>query len=156
MLKVKIIVVERTRSPFLKEGETFYLKRLRKYAGVEWVEVRGASITRRKPAGEVFAVEERALTRELSPRDYVIAMDRTGVARDSKELASWLQERSLSRNRLAFVIGGPLGLSTQLMDRADEILSLSRLTLTHEMSRLLLLEQLYRACTIIRGEKYHK
>jgi 23S rRNA (pseudouridine1915-N3)-methyltransferase len=57
---------------------------------------------------------------------------------------------------ISFVIGGPLGLSQELLDQADKILSLSRLTLTHEMSRLLLLEQLYRAFTIIRGEKYHK
>ena len=79
-----------------------------------------------------------------------------GKAYESEELASRIEKLSLIHDRLAFVVGGPLGLSKGVLDRSHEIFSLSRLTLTHEMSRLILLEQLYRAFTILRGEKYHK
>jgi 23S rRNA (pseudouridine1915-N3)-methyltransferase len=86
-----------------------------------------------------------------------VPLDRTGHAFDSEELATWLDKLSTGTGGwVSFIIGGPLGLSQELLDQAGRILSLSRLTLTHEMSRLLLLEQLYRAFTIIRGEKYHK
>jgi 23S rRNA (pseudouridine1915-N3)-methyltransferase len=156
MLKLKIIVVDRTRSRFLQEGELFYLKRLRGYAEVEWLEVKPVAMTKGKSEGEVLAWEAEAITRGLLPREYLVALDRSGTMLDSEGVASWLQKMSLSRSRLTFLIGGPLGISRDLLGRSQEILSLSKLTFTHEMSRVLLLEQLYRAFTIQRGEKYHK
>ncbi|UCB47591.1 MAG: 23S rRNA (pseudouridine(1915)-N(3))-methyltransferase RlmH [Deltaproteobacteria bacterium] len=157
MLKLRIIVVDRTRSSFLKEGESFYLERLRRYVQVEWVEVKPAKIRKGRPEQEILGTEGEAIARKVAPRDYLVPLDRTGEQFDSEALAAWLE--SLSNRRggwVSFIIGGPLGLSKELLDRANKILSLSRLTLTHEMSRLLLLEQLYRAFTILRGEKYHK
>lgn len=157
MLKLKIIVVDRTRSPFLKEGESFYLKRLQKYVQVKWVEVRPAKIKKGRPTEEILAAEGQTLARSLKPRDYLVALDRAGHPYDSSELAVWLDMLSTNvRDWVSFIIGGPLGLSTEILERSQKVLSLSKLTLTHEMSRLLLLEQLYRACTILRGEKYHK
>jgi 23S rRNA (pseudouridine1915-N3)-methyltransferase len=156
MLRLKIIVVDRTRSPFLKEGESFYLDRLKRYAHTEWVEVKPESIKKGKPSAQIVAAEGGSITKKLLPRDYLIALDRTGKAFDSKGLAARINELSFSHDRLAFVIGGPLGLSKEVLKKAHETLSLSRLTLTHEMSRLVLLEQLYRAFTIINNEKYHK
>jgi len=91
------------------------------------------------------------------PRDYVIALDRSGKTYTSKGLAGWLDKLSIHVGGwVSFVIGGPLGLSSSVLERSQGIFSLSRLTLTHEMSRLILLEQLYRALTILRGENYHK
>lgn len=157
MLKLKVIVVDRTRSPFLKEGESFYLERLRRYAQVEWVEVKPAKIKKGRPDEEILSAEGQAIARKLAPRDYLIPLDRTGHQFDSEELAAWLDRLSTgTAGWISFIIGGPLGLSKELLARAQKTLSLSRLTLTHEMSRLLLLEQLYRAFTILRGEKYHK
>ena len=157
MLKLKIIVVDRTRSSFLKEGESFYLERLRKYVQVEWVEVKPAQIKKGRPEEQILSTEGEAIARKLAPRDYLVPLDRSGHQFDSEQLATWLDRLSTSTGGwVSFIIGGPLGLPKALLDRADKILSLSRLTLTHEMSRLLLLEQLYRACTILRGEKYHK
>lgn len=156
MLKIKIIVVDRTRSLFLKEGESFYLERLRRYALTEWVEVKPARIKKGRPQQEILSAEGASIVKRLLPRDYLIALDRSGKALDSKGLAARIDELSFSHNRLTYVIGGPLGLSKDVLNRAREILSLSRLTLTHEMSRLLLLEQLYRAFTILNNEKYHK
>jgi 23S rRNA (pseudouridine1915-N3)-methyltransferase len=157
VLKLKIIVVDRTRSPFLKAGESFYLERLRKYVQVEWVEVKPSKIRKGRPEEEILSTEGQAIAPKVAPRDYLVPLDRSGHQFDSEELAAWLDTLSTSKGGwVSFIIGGPLGLSRELLDRADKILSLSRLTLTHEMSRLLLLEQLYRAFTILRGEKYHK
>jgi 23S rRNA (pseudouridine1915-N3)-methyltransferase len=156
MLKIKIIVVDRTRSAFLKQGETFYLKRIERYAKTEWVEVKPAGIKKGRPTFRILDAEGDSIAKTFVPRDYIIALERSGKAYGSEELASHIEKLSLTHDRLTFVVGGPLGLSKAILDRSHEIFSLSRLTLTHEMSRLLLLEQLYRAFTIIKGEKYHK
>jgi 23S rRNA (pseudouridine1915-N3)-methyltransferase len=157
VLKLKVIVIDRTRSPFLKEGETFYLKRLRKYTQVQWIEVKPAKIKKGRTTEEILTAEGETIIRSLGPRDYLVPLDRSGHQYDSAELAARLDKLSLiAGGWVRFIIGGPLGLSRDILERAREILSLSRLTLTHEMSRLLLLEQLYRAFTILRGEKYHK
>ncbi len=156
MIKTKIIVVDRTRSSFLKEGEYFYLERLRPYTQMEWREVRPVRIKKGTSTTRALNTEGEAIAKGLLPRDYVIALDRMGKAYVSKKLAKRIEQLSLTHSRLAFVIGGPLGLSKTILSRADEVLSLSQFTLTHEMSRLLLLEQLYRAFTIINHENYHK
>jgi 23S rRNA (pseudouridine1915-N3)-methyltransferase len=156
MLTIKIIVVDRTRSSFLKKGEAFYLKRIQKYARTQWVEVKPVKIKKSTPADVILTAEGASIIKKIHPRDYAIALDRSGQAYNSKKLAARIERLSHDHSRLAFVIGGPLGLSKNILDKANEILSLSRLTLTHEMSRLILLEQIYRAFTIIHNEKYHK
>jgi 23S rRNA (pseudouridine1915-N3)-methyltransferase len=156
MPKIKIIVVDRTRSPFLKQGESFYLERLNRYAQTEWVEVRPAGIKKGRPAEWIRIREGDLICKKIDTGDHIIALDRSGKVYDSVGLARRIEELSITGSCLTFVIGGPLGLSRETLAGSHEILSLSRLTLTHEMIRLLLLEQLYRAFTIIRGEKYHK
>ena len=157
MSKIRIIVVDRTRSSFLREGEEVYLRRLRKYAQVEWVQVKPAKISKGRRTEEVLEEEAREIKRHILPRASVIALDRPGHQYDSEEMAAWLEALfGKTAGSLSFVIGGPLGLSGQIISQAESVLSLSRLTLTHEMTRLILLEQLYRAFTILRGEKYHK
>lgn len=156
MLKIKIIVVDRTRLPFLKQGESFYLDRLKRYARTEWVEVKGAAIKKGRPAEEILAIEAGYIAKKILPRDYVIALDKSGKACDSEGLATRIDRLTLIHDRLTFIIGGPLGLSRDILSKAHELFALSQLTLTHEMSRLFLLEQLYRAFTILNNEKYHK
>jgi 23S rRNA (pseudouridine1915-N3)-methyltransferase len=157
MIKIRIIVVDRTRSPFLAEGEAFYLKRLQNYAQVEWVEVKPVKMTQGRPEEEILRLEGQALIRKRGPRDDLVALDRSGRQYGSEEFAGRLERAALNASRgITFMIGGPLGLSREAMAEADEILSLSKFTLTHEMSRVLLLEQIYRALTILKGERYHK
>jgi 23S rRNA (pseudouridine1915-N3)-methyltransferase len=157
MLKIRIIVVDRTRSPFLKEGESLYLKRLRRYAQVEWVEVKPARMLKGRHEEEILGAESQVIARRFQPKDYLVALDRSGYEYDSEGLAGWLAGLSAEAwGWVCFMIGGPMGLSRELLQGANKILSLSRLTLTHEMSRLVLLEQLYRAFTIMKGEQYHK
>lgn len=157
MLKINIIVVGRTRAPFLLQGERFYLERLSRYVKTGWVEVKAARMTKGRPDAEIIKEEGLSLLKRVAPDDYKIPLDRNGVQYDSCGLARRLE--SLSRHaggRVCFLVGGALGMSEEVIGRGNEVLSLSSLTLTHEMTRLLLLEQLYRACTIMAGEKYHK
>ena len=157
MLKMRIIVVDRTRSPFLKEGEVFYLDRLRKYVQVDWVEVKPVKISQGRPAPEILAGEGERIVQRLAQDDYSVCLDRSGNQYDSERFAEWLNSLlNKGEQWVSFIIGGPLGLSKDILHRSREVLSLSQFTLTHEMSRLILLEQLYRAFTILRGEKYHK
>lgn len=157
MLKIKIIVVDRTRSPFLREGESFYFERLRRYTQVEWVVTKPAKMKKGKTTKEILNEEGQIIEKKLAQGDYLVALDRSGRQYDSEGLAKWLNELATGvRKRVCFIIGGPLGLSKGILEQCNRTLSLSKLTLTHEMSRLILLEQLYRACTILRGEKYHK
>jgi 23S rRNA (pseudouridine1915-N3)-methyltransferase len=157
MLRIRFIVVDRTRTPFLKEGETLFLKRLRRYAQIDWIEVKPSKITKGRPPQEILDREGRAIARFLNPRDYVVALDKSGLQYDSEGLADWLKKLSTSTGGwICFVIGGPTGLSAEIKGQAQEIFSLSKLTLTHEMCRLFLLEQVYRAFTIMEGTRYHK
>lgn len=157
MVRIRIIVVDRTRSGFLKQGQSFYLERLRKYVEVEWVEVKPAKIPNEKQAEQLLALEGERISRKIGPQDYLVCLDRSGRQYKSEGLASWLQTLTDKGEKwVTFAIGGHLGLSKELFKRSREVLSLSKLTFTHEMSRLIFLEQLYRAFTILRGEKYHK
>jgi 23S rRNA (pseudouridine1915-N3)-methyltransferase len=122
----------------------------------EWVEVKPAAVKKGISALRVLEAEGKGIWKRLGPRDYVIALERSGRTYDSEGLARRIEGLSITGDSLAFVIGGPLGLSKDILRGAHEILSLSKLTLTHEMTRLFLLEQLYRSFTIIHGEKYHK
>ena len=157
MLKIKIIVVDKTRAPFLKEGEAFYLDRIRRYGQTEWIEVKPVRITKGLPEEEVKKREGRAILQKVETGDYLTALDRSGRQYDSEGLAKWLKALSINiRGSVCFTIGGPIGLSTEILEKSGSVLALSKMTLTHEMSRLVLLEQIYRAFTILNGEKYHK
>ncbi len=156
MSRIKVIVVGATRSPFLKEGERYYLKKLRRYAPTDWIEVKPRKVTSGRSTEEILRGEGQAIVKKCLPDDEVIVLDPRGREYDSPEFAALLEGLHRKTKQISFVIGGPLGLSREILDRAGHAVSLSRMTLTHEMSRLILLEQLYRAHTLIKGEKYHK
>ena len=118
--------------------------------------LKALGVSRDQADVEVLAEERRLVAKRLQSREYVIALDRSGKAYDSPGLSRRIGRLSLKGHPLAFVIGGPLGLSEDSLRHSNEILSLSPLTFTHEMSRLIFLEQLYRAFTILNNEKYHK
>ena len=155
-MPIRIIVVDRSRSPFIQQGEAFYMERLARYTRLEWVEVKPERITKGRKKPEILTKEGRSIIKKLGGRDYAIALERFGKAFGSNAFADKLESIIASGNPIAFIIGGPLGLSEEVLDRSRETLSLSRLTFTHEMARLILLEQLYRAFTIMKNEKYHK
>ena len=157
MLKLYFIVVDRTRSSFIREGEEDYLKRLKRFASYKWTEVKPVRITKSTSDEEVIRKEGENILAKTKPGDYIIALDRTGKQYSSKGFASMFKKLSVeNKGRVCLVIGGPLGLSKEVLKRANHILSISEMTLTHEMARLILTEQIYRAFTIIEGHKYHK
>lgn len=99
--------------------------------------------------------EGELILRLIQPSDTVVLLDEHGAERTSMEMATWLTRKQQTARRLVFIIGGPYGFSADVYSRANEKISLSRMTFSHQMVRLIFTEQLYRACTIIRGESYH-
>ena len=99
--------------------------------------------------------EGELLLRQLQPSDTVVLLDEHGIERRSVDFASWLSKKQQTARKLVFVIGGPYGFSEAVYQRAQEKTSLSQMTFSHQMVRLIFTEQLYRACTIIKGEPYH-
>ena len=138
------------------QGCEDYLVRLRRYFPVDVVEVPEEDMNRHPPQ-KVLATEGERLLKRLATGSHVIALDRArGKPLSSEELALKLDSLGVSgRSHVAFVLGGPLGLSPEVLERADERLSFGPITLPHALARLVLLEQLYRAVKIVRGEKYH-
>lgn len=138
------------------DGANDYLKRLRRLFSVEVVEVPEEDLNK-GTREEVLAAEGAKLLRRMPAGAYVIALDREkGEPLTSEKLARRLSSLGLSgRSHVAFVLGGPLGLSRDVLERADAAVSFGPITLPHALARVLLLEQLYRAVKINRGEKYH-
>ena len=99
--------------------------------------------------------EGELILKALQPSDTVVLLDERGTEFRSIEFASWLERQQHTARRLVFVIGGPYGFSSAVYARADQMLSLSKMTFSHQMIRMTFCEQIYRACTIIRGEPYH-
>jgi 23S rRNA (pseudouridine1915-N3)-methyltransferase len=100
-------------------------------------------------------MEGELILKQLQPSDTLVLLDEHGKELRSIELAKWLEQKQQTARRLVFVIGGPYGFSEAVYNRANEKLSLSKLTFSHQMVRLVFTEQIYRACTIIKGEPYH-
>ena len=150
-------MVDRTRSSFIKEGEQEYLKRIKRFVSFKWIEVKPERITKSRSDEEIVRKEGENIVAKIDPGDYLIVLDKGGKQYSSEGFASMVKKLSVeNRGRVCFIIGGPLGLSKDILEKADRIISLSEMTLTHEMVRLVLTEQIYRAFTIIGGHKYHK
>jgi 23S rRNA (pseudouridine1915-N3)-methyltransferase len=160
-MMIRLIAVGKLRERHWQEGVADYALRLRAYAPLEIMEVPESRLAE----GASPAEERQALAREgnillsrLKGRQgKVVALDRKGEALDSLELADWLRREILDgQKETAFIIGGPLGLAPSVLERADLVVSLSRMTFPHQMARLILLEQIYRAYRIMRKEPYHR
>jgi 23S rRNA (pseudouridine1915-N3)-methyltransferase len=99
--------------------------------------------------------EGKLILKSLQPQDEVVLLDERGAEYTSMEFARWLQKKTQNGRRLVFVIGGPYGFSQSVYQRANDKISLSRMTFSHQMVRMIFTEQIYRACTILKGEPYH-
>ncbi|MDD4651193.1 MAG: 23S rRNA (pseudouridine(1915)-N(3))-methyltransferase RlmH [Methanothrix sp.] len=158
---MRIVAVGRLRERYWQDAAADFARRLRPYARLEAIEVSESHVKEgATPAEEKKAMQEEAqaildkLKQHTGP---VIALDRKGKALDSPGLAAWMQKEILEgRNEFAFVIGGPLGLAEEALQRADLRLSFSMMTFPHQMMRIILLEQIYRSFRIMHGQPYHK
>jgi len=159
-VNISIISVGKLKEKYLKAGIDEYLKRLSSYAKVEIIEVSDEKAPEVLSAAEMELVKNKEgekLLAKLSQETYVIALAIDGKMRSSEELADTIDKlATYGKSKIAFVIGGSLGLSNEVLQRADEKLSFSKMTFPHQLMRLILLEQVYRAFRINRNEPYHK
>lgn len=158
MLEITIVAVGRVKERYIAEGVEEFSRRLRSYARLRQIEVHDEPL-HGSTANAMLSLskEGERILRALPEHALVIALDRSGEEWSSEELAARIRGWELQgENRLAFIVGGELGLSPQVLASSDHVLSLSRMTFTYQLARLLLLEQLYRAFRINRGEPYHR
>ncbi len=155
-MRLKFIWPGRTKSPEIRVLQEAYLARIRAYAGCEIVETRGARGMSEKLEEKIKETEAKGIEKHLGD-EFVICLTDRGKEMTSQEFARFLGKRERESSRPpAFVVGGFLGLGERLLGRADFELSLSRMTFSHELCRIVLMEQIYRALTIMRGHQYAK
>ncbi len=158
-MKITILQIGKTRQSYFQEAEEEYLKRLRPFADVKIITLKEASApydqneSTRNVAKQKEALE---LQRHIPKDTFLIALDEHGKTMDSRQFADFLgKKRDFEGANVTFMIGGPFGLADQILKKAGLKLSFSPMTFTHEMIRTILLEQIYRAFTILAGKKYH-
>lgn len=154
-MKTELIVVGKTTNKHFVAAINDYLDRIGHYMPFSVTVIPELRNAKSLSLQQQKDKEGESILRLLQPSDTVVLLDERGKEPRSIELAEWLQRQQQTARRLVFIIGGPYGFSQQVYSRADSMLSLSRLTFSHQMVRLIFVEQLYRACTIIKGEPYH-
>ena len=155
-MKTILLAVGRTQDRRFQEIIDEYASRLRHYLPFEMQAIPELRQTRNLSEAEQKEREAELIRRALQPGDYIVLLDEHGRERRSLEFAAWMQKRmAASPRRLVLIIGGPYGFAPGIHSLANEDISLSQMTLSHQMIRLLIVEQLYRAMTILNGEPYH-
>jgi 23S rRNA (pseudouridine1915-N3)-methyltransferase len=155
-MKITLLTIGKTEDAYLKEGIDKYLKRLKHYIKFEITELPELRNTKALSQDQQKAKEAELLFKNLSNTDHVVLLDENGVELSSQKFADMLNKKMIaSVQNLVFIIGGPYGFDESIYQRANEKLSLSRMTFSHQMVRLFFAEQVYRAFTILKGEPYH-
>lgn len=159
-MTIKLICVGKLKERFYREACAEFIKRLSRYANVERIEVadeRAPEKLSEAQKAQVKDAEGKRILGRIAPGDFVVAMDLAGEELSSEALAEQLQTwQNLGKSRFCFIIGGSLGLSREVLNRADFLLSFGKNTYAHQLFSVMLLEQLYRCCKILSGEPYHK
>lgn len=154
-MKTLLILVGKTVNKHFVAGISDYAERIGHYMPFDIVTIPELRNTKSLNEEQQKTAEGELILKQLQPTDTVVLLDERGTERRSVEMARWLEQKQQLARRLVFVIGGPYGFSPVVYARANEQMSLSRMTFSHQMVRLVFTEQLYRACTIIKGEPYH-
>ena len=155
-MKTLLLLIGKTTDRYMSEGVAEYVGRLSHYIDLRVKVLPDSNNTKSLTTEERKEREGQALLNEIEEKDDVVLLDERGEEYTSVEFARFLQKRyNMGRRRLVFVIGGAYGFSKAVQSRADAKVSLSRMTFSHQMVRLIFVEQLYRANTIIKGEHYH-
>lgn len=155
-MKVKFICVGNVRTPAVAELCDMYLRRAEFYFPLATASVADVKMPASSPAEKIKDAEGARIMAQIAAGDYVVLLDERGKEFTSRGFAEFLERKLSEQARsLVFVIGGPFGFGESVYARADMLMGLSKLTLPHELARLFFAEQLYRAGTIIKGERYH-
>lgn len=155
-MKITFVTVGKTEDAYLKEGIEKYVKRLKHYTKLEMAEIPELKNTKALTEDQQKAKEAELILKKITPLDHVILLDENGTELTSVQFANYINKRSVTSSaNLIFIVGGPYGFDDSVYQRANDKLSLSRMTFSHQMVRLFFTEQLYRAFSIIKGEPYH-
>lgn len=154
-MKTELIVVGKTDNPYFTAGIEDYIRRTCHYVPFGMTVIPELKNNKNRGTEQQKVQEGQLILKKIEPADTVVLLDEHGREFRSVELAAWMEKKQQSVRKLVFVIGGPYGFSPEVYARADEKISLSKLTFSHQMVRLIFVEQLYRACTILKGEPYH-
>lgn len=156
MFKIRIIVLGKFKEQAFKDLEKEYLKRLSPFAKIKLVELAEEPYGKHPDIEKIKEIEADKIVKQLPEDAMVILLEEKGSLRNSKDFASFLQRVGSLNKELVFVIGSGVGLHESLKPYSNYSVSLSPLTFTHNFARVLLEEQIYRACTILAGKEYHK
>ncbi len=155
-MKILLIQIEKTTDLYLVEGIKIYADRLKNYVQFSTETIAMPKAVRQKPFDEQKKAEALEIQKLLETSDYLVCMDEHGKQFTSIQFAEFLNKRMVSGcKRLVFLIGGPFGIDTSILNKASYVLSLSDMTFSHQMVRLFFSEQLYRGFSILKNEKYH-
>ena len=156
-MRIEIVYPGKTRDACLQTGIDVFLKRLKRFTRLDVRIVKEKRGKGNESDARIKEEEGKRLLAVLDRSSFVVALDISGRQVSSEKLAALISEwENQNRRCVSFVVGGTLGLSSEVLKQADMALSLSKMTFTHEMARLILLEQIYRAYTIKAGTRYHK
>lgn len=154
-MKIRVIAINKTDKGWVQEGVDTYFQRVKRYISVDFTILEGNTGSKRSPQ-EVMKEEGQKLMKQVKPGDFIVLLDEKGKKFDSNGFADWINQKMIHvSGDLVFLIGGAYGFDLAVRNRANEMISLSDMTFTHQMIRLFFLEQLYRAFTILRNEPYH-
>lgn len=155
-MKITLLAIGKTNAKYLQEGIEQYAKRLGHYIPFELKILPDVKTTKSLTTDKQKEMEGQMFLAAIGQGDWVTLLDERGKEFTSREFANYIDKKmvTLPKN-LIFIIGGPYGFSQEMYDRANEKLSLSKMTFSHEMIRLFFIEQIYRAMTILKGEPYH-
>ncbi len=155
-MKIKLIVVGKSAFDFVKEGESVYEKRLIHYLPFEKLVLPDIKNPKNLSLEELKKKEGELILSKLTNQDFLVLMDENGSQFSSTNFANWLEQKVNEGTRsMVFVIGGAFGFSKEVYERSNQLISLSKMTFSHQLVRVIFLEQLYRAQTILKGEPYH-
>ena len=155
-MKIQFWSVGKPHEPYAKAGIEEFTKRINNYFTVDWHIIPPPKNATNLSETDLKKAEAVIILQQVQKDDYLILLDERGKQPGSPELAQWIQQRANeSTKRFIFLIGGAFGVDETVMKRADQSWSLSKLVFPHMLVRLILAEQVYRACTILRNEKYH-
>lgn len=155
-MKITLLTIGKTEDNYLREGIEKYIKRLKHYINFRMVELPDIKNSKNLSEDQQRSKEAELITKKITNTDHVILLDERGREFTSMQFSGLFNKMMVgSVQHIVFVIGGPYGFDPSLLTRADEKLSLSKMTFSHQMVRLFFLEQVYRAFTIIKGEPYH-
>jgi len=155
-MKIKLLSIGKTEEKYLKEGIELYCKKIIHYFPFEYEELPSIKQTKNLSFDEQKKREGEVMLKKITPSDIVVLLDRMGTQYSSVDFSGFLQQKMLQGNKqLVFVIGGAYGFSQEVYTRKNDLISLSLMTFSHQMVRLIFLEQLYRAASIMKNEPYH-